>query len=150
MPSYIQRHKTMHFHSIGNAWFLLAEALPQAPVTIMFWVALPFGHRLRNCKLLSRNQSLFAYRRLSEYWIGVTNKRNDLYADSTSSARINEMAKSSTGNHDQTLCIDYGHNNIWRIIRQDQDAVDFHHNSGYSIIRLLDMSKMSVQKGEGK
>ena len=31
MPSYIQRHKTRHFHSIGNAWFLLVEAPPQSP-----------------------------------------------------------------------------------------------------------------------
>ena len=31
MPSYIQRHKTRHFTPIGNAWFLLVEALPQSP-----------------------------------------------------------------------------------------------------------------------
>ncbi|HBJ16630.1 MAG TPA: hypothetical protein DDY81_02125 [Clostridiales bacterium] len=36
MPSYIQRHKTRHFHSIGNARFPLVEAPPQAPVNIMF------------------------------------------------------------------------------------------------------------------
>ena len=104
MPSYIQRHKTRHFHSAGNAWFLLVEALPQSPVNIMFWATLPFGHRLRNWELLPRNQSLFAYQRLSEYCIGVNNRRNDLYADSTSPARINEMAKSSIGNHDRILC----------------------------------------------
>ena len=49
MPSYIQRHKTRHFHSFGNTWFLLVEAPPQSPQdTILYSENAAKMQRLRN------------------------------------------------------------------------------------------------------